>query len=69
MDHSCIFGSDYAAAKVAGHELRGLIGYLNLELTELGLPLMALVDFLGFRLIAMSVCYGKTDDVADHAQY
>mmetsp|Transcript_5907 Transcript_5907/g.7764 ORF Transcript_5907/g.7764 Transcript_5907/m.7764 type:complete len:1006 (-) Transcript_5907:86-3103(-) len=48
-------GDDYAAAKVAGHELKGLMAYSNLKLPNLCLPLMSLLDFNGFRLIAMSL--------------
>ena len=47
--------SDYAAAKVAGHELKGLINYFNCNIENLCLPLMSLVDYRGFRLIAMSI--------------
>jgi len=53
--HNLFQGSDYAAAKVAGAELKGLISYFSLEDPDLCLPLMALVDYRGFRLIAMSV--------------
>lgn len=44
-DSSGLYGSDYAAAKVAGHELKGLIQYFNCGLHDLYLPLMALVDY------------------------
>jgi len=56
VDSAGLLGSDYAAAKVAGNELKGLIShfYSSTE-TALCVPLMALVDFLGFRVIAMSV--------------
>jgi hypothetical protein len=47
--------NDYAAAKVAGHELKGLQAYMNAGVKELHYPLMALVDYRGFRLIAMSI--------------
>jgi len=50
-----VYGNDEAAAKVAGHELKGLMGYWNCGIEQLNVPLMALVDFLGFRLIAMSI--------------
>jgi Clustered mitochondria len=41
--------------KVAGHELKGLISYFNLSLKEVHFPIMSLVDYLGFRVIAMSL--------------
>ena len=46
---------DYAASKVAGHDLKGLMAYLSCGIPELRVPLMAVVDFLGFRLTAMSM--------------
>eukprot|EP01103_Thecamoeba_quadrilineata_P014362 TRINITY_DN4268_c0_g1_i1.p1 TRINITY_DN4268_c0_g1~~TRINITY_DN4268_c0_g1_i1.p1 ORF type:complete len:1004 (+),score=207.99 TRINITY_DN4268_c0_g1_i1:8-3019(+) len=63
FDSNGLYGnSDMIASKVAGHEMRGLMGYLNLGLQGLHFPMMALVDFMGFRLIAMSVLpiSGKT---------
>ncbi len=55
-DHSRIFGgNNFIAAKVAGHELKALTALFNAnEILQAGisLPLMALVDFMGFRLIA-----------------
>jgi Clustered mitochondria len=41
--------------KVADAELKGLVSYFNLDMTDLCVPMMALVDYRGFRLIAMSV--------------
>lgn len=55
VDEHNILGSDRAAAKVAGHELVGHTAYFNLGIPGLCLPLMALVDYMGFRLIAMSL--------------
>jgi hypothetical protein len=45
-------GSDEAAAKAAGHDLQGTIHYFNSGLRELHLPLMALIDYKGFRMTA-----------------
>lgn len=77
VDSHSLYGSDYAAMKVAGHELKGLLAYFNLGLRDLCLPLMvhiflllsglsavryltvlviqALIDYRGFRLLAMSI--------------
>mmetsp|Transcript_45725 Transcript_45725/g.115084 ORF Transcript_45725/g.115084 Transcript_45725/m.115084 type:complete len:937 (+) Transcript_45725:35-2845(+) len=55
VDSNGLLGSDFAAAKLAGNELRGLICFLNAGVKQLCVPIMALVDYLGFRLIAMSV--------------
>eukprot|EP01102_Stenamoeba_stenopodia_P013206 TRINITY_DN4255_c0_g2_i1.p1 TRINITY_DN4255_c0_g2~~TRINITY_DN4255_c0_g2_i1.p1 ORF type:complete len:961 (+),score=234.00 TRINITY_DN4255_c0_g2_i1:195-3077(+) len=62
-------GSDIPPLKVAGHELKGLINYINLDLSNVYYPMMALVDYMGFRLIAMSllpidketIIYGSND--------
>jgi Clustered mitochondria len=35
-----------AAMKVAGHELKGLISYFNLNMKDLHFPIMSLVDYL-----------------------
>lgn len=45
-------GSDEAAAKAAGHDLKGAIHYFNSGIREIHLPLMALIDYKGFRMIA-----------------
>jgi len=55
VDTDDFYESDYAAACVAGHELKGLIHLFKCEVPDLCLPLMALVDYRGFRLIAMSI--------------
>ncbi|GAM24318.1 hypothetical protein SAMD00019534_074930 [Acytostelium subglobosum LB1] len=69
IDKENFYGSDYAASCVAGHELKGLINVFNSNSRDLSLPLMALVDYRGFRVIAMSIlpvekdtiCYGSND--------
>ena len=40
---------------VSGHELKGLMAYSSLQLEDVHLPLMALVDYRGFRVVAISV--------------
>jgi len=55
VDHKNIYGSDYSAAKAAGNELRGLMCYFNASIPDINVPLMALVDYRGFRLTAMSL--------------
>ena len=40
---------------VSGHELKGLMAYFSLEMEEVNFPLMTLVDYRGFRLVAISV--------------
>ena len=46
---------DFSLQQVAGHELKGLKAYFSLGMTDIRVPIMALVDYRGFRLIAMSV--------------
>ena len=55
VDNHGLLGSNYAAAKVAGNELKGLLCYFNCHLLDVRLPLMALVDYLGFRIVAISL--------------
>ena len=40
---------------MANHELKGLMSYFSLGMKDVFMPLMALVDYRGFRLVAMSV--------------
>ena len=54
-DQNLFRGSDAAAHKVAGHELRGLMCYFNNCPEDICFPLMALLDYKGFRLICMSL--------------
>eukprot|EP01087_Luapelamoeba_hula_P022308 TRINITY_DN795_c0_g1_i9.p1 TRINITY_DN795_c0_g1~~TRINITY_DN795_c0_g1_i9.p1 ORF type:complete len:2194 (+),score=429.59 TRINITY_DN795_c0_g1_i9:34-6615(+) len=53
------YGGDEYAMKAAGLELKGLKSYFDFILatntTELHVPLMALIDYMGYRLIAVSV--------------
>mmetsp|Transcript_850 Transcript_850/g.2694 ORF Transcript_850/g.2694 Transcript_850/m.2694 type:complete len:1584 (-) Transcript_850:61-4812(-) len=55
VDSNGLYGGDYGAAKVASQEMKGLNSYFSCGLAKLHVPLMALVDFMGFRLIAMSL--------------
>jgi hypothetical protein len=57
------------AIKTAGHELQGLVAIHNCNVSGLRTPLMALIDFRGYRLIAQSflpitektLVYGSSD--------
>lgn len=55
-------GSDEAAAKAAGHDLKGTIHYFNTGLREIHLPLMALIDYKGFRMTAQVWGWGSLTD-------
>lgn len=47
-------GSDEAASKAAGHDLKGSVHYANCGVTELHVPLIALIDYKGFRMSAQA---------------
>jgi len=56
VDSSNMYNGDFAAAKVAALELKGSIAYFNVSSDQdLRLPMIALVDYFGFRLIAISL--------------
>ncbi|KAL6050246.1 Clu domain-containing protein [Balamuthia mandrillaris] len=54
LDWQNIYGGDDNAMKAAGHELKGLINMYSVRAKGVCFPLMALVDYRGFRLIALS---------------
>jgi hypothetical protein len=62
-------GSDEFAMKAASHELRGLMAVNECRVEGLYTPLVCLIDYLGFRLIAIStlpigsdtLVYGSAD--------
>lgn len=55
VDRLGIFGgADEAACKVAGHELKALVQIMECQIPGLRFPLLCIIDYLGFRLIAMS---------------
>lgn len=64
-----IYPGDEEAAKVAGHELKSLNQLFSLWLRDLHFPMMILLDYRGYRLIAMStlpitrdtIVYGSCD--------
>ena len=47
-------GCDEAASKAAGHDLKGSIHYSNAGVKELHVPLIALIDYKGFRMSAQA---------------
>jgi hypothetical protein len=62
--------------QVAGHDLRSLIQISDLRIPDLRFPMMALVDYLGFRVVAESILpvnantlkYGTSDGVRPHSR-
>eukprot|EP01119_Soliformovum_irregulare_P021101 TRINITY_DN6964_c0_g1_i1.p1 TRINITY_DN6964_c0_g1~~TRINITY_DN6964_c0_g1_i1.p1 ORF type:complete len:1087 (+),score=286.12 TRINITY_DN6964_c0_g1_i1:199-3459(+) len=69
VDSEHLYGGDEGAMKVAGHELRHLITVFNCWIKEFTVPMTILLDYRGFRLIAMStfpvtdstITYGCSD--------
>ena len=53
--HNVFGGNDESAAKVAGLEQKGLQAYMSSNTPDLCYPLMALIDYKGFRLVASSL--------------
>ncbi|KAM9964845.1 hypothetical protein ACTFIW_004637 [Dictyostelium discoideum] len=50
-----LYGNDENAMKTAAHELNGCASFLNCGVKGLHVPLMAFIDYRGFRLMAMSL--------------
>lgn len=48
-------GSDEAAAKAAGHDMKSVVHYFESGVSELRFPLMALIDYRGFRMTAQAL--------------
>ncbi|KAF2070452.1 hypothetical protein CYY_008232 [Polysphondylium violaceum] len=68
LNHDCwMYGGKTArddyAAKAASNELKGLISYYMTDVKGLNYPLMALIDYKGFRLIALSVLPISSDTI------
>ncbi|KYR00520.1 Histidine kinase A [Tieghemostelium lacteum] len=69
LDSQGLYVGDQNAMKAAGHELKGLMSYYNCQIDGLHHPLMALIDYRGYRLVAMSllpitndtIVYGSSD--------
>lgn len=55
IDIQGIYGGEENAQKAAGHELKGLGHYWLSNVQDLNFPLMAIVNYCGFCLIALSV--------------
>ncbi|PRP86383.1 hypothetical protein PROFUN_05524 [Planoprotostelium fungivorum] len=60
-----IYPGDEEAAKVAGHELKSLNQLFSLWIRDLHFPMMILLDYRGYRLIAMSTLPINEDTIVD----
>ncbi|KAL7711905.1 Clu domain-containing protein [Entamoeba marina] len=58
-----LYKSDEYAAKVAGHELKGLESFYNAQVPGIHLPLAAVIDYRGYRLFAISVLPIKSNTI------
>ncbi|KAL6072370.1 Clu domain-containing protein [Balamuthia mandrillaris] len=45
---------DEKAMKSGGHELKGSVAFMEAGVNQLSIPLMVLIDYLGFRLVAIA---------------
>jgi hypothetical protein len=54
-DWKGLYGSDALAIKAAEHELKGTMAYLDCRIQALRTPLMALVRYRGYTVIAQSI--------------
>eukprot|EP01121_Diplochlamys_sp_Union-15-3_P013069 TRINITY_DN400_c0_g2_i1.p1 TRINITY_DN400_c0_g2~~TRINITY_DN400_c0_g2_i1.p1 ORF type:complete len:533 (+),score=143.20 TRINITY_DN400_c0_g2_i1:106-1599(+) len=55
LDINGLYGSDENAQKAAGHDLKGLISYFLTSVPGLYFPIMALIHYMGFCLIAVNI--------------
>ena len=53
VDSQGLYGGDEHAAKVAGHDLKGLVHLYNCWERGVHLPVMTIVDYRGFRVVGM----------------
>lgn len=69
VDLEGLYKSDENAMKAASHDLKGLMAFFTTGVSALHVPLMALIDYKGFRLQAISLlpinkstlAYGSSD--------
>jgi len=71
IDEHGLYGGTENAMKTASHELKGLQNYFHTNVEGLCVPLMAFIDYRGWRLMAVSLlpissskstlCYGSDD--------
>jgi len=69
IDAYKIYGGDKFAMKAAGHELQGLMAYMDTDTPGLHVPLSTIVDYAGYRVVASArlpissdtLIYGSSD--------
>ncbi len=55
VDEHQLYGSDANAQKATGHELKSLAAYFDCRIAGLHVPLSAVIDYRGYRVLAMSL--------------
>jgi hypothetical protein len=55
VDKRGLYGGDEFIMKATGHELKGLMEYMDCRVAGLHFPLAVLVDYRGYRLIAEAI--------------
>eukprot|EP01117_Protostelium_nocturnum_P004713 TRINITY_DN1709_c0_g1_i1.p1 TRINITY_DN1709_c0_g1~~TRINITY_DN1709_c0_g1_i1.p1 ORF type:complete len:1608 (-),score=618.00 TRINITY_DN1709_c0_g1_i1:52-4875(-) len=63
IDQFGLYGGDHNAMKAASHELKGLQQYYYCGIPELRVPLMAFIDYRGWRLQAVSLLPIESDSL------
>jgi hypothetical protein len=53
VDEHEYYDGDQWAMKTAGHELKGLLAIIACHIDNLGQPLVAVINYLGFRLVRL----------------
>lgn len=54
VDWMGYYGGHEFVKKAAGHDLKGLVAIYQCQIRKLMVPLMCLIDYKGYRLIAIS---------------
>jgi hypothetical protein len=54
-DSAGLYGGDEWSQKSAGHELKGLSAIIGCRIDHLHVPLMCVVNYLGFQLVAQTI--------------
>jgi hypothetical protein len=52
---SALYDSEESMIKALGHELKGMMAYMDCRIKDLHFPLMVLIDYRGWRLLAQSL--------------
>jgi hypothetical protein len=62
-DEMNLYGGEEGLMKASGHELKGLMCYIDCRIQKLHFPLMVVIDYKGWRLLAASVLPVSKDTI------